>query len=89
MRKNCQIWNKNNVLNEFYPYPDRKDMCYGDYEILNDGSFRIKLEVEGELKEVVYSPMEIAEKVDMPLWEIVMVDYDGSDEFALLFYEEG
>ena len=35
-----------------------------------------------------FPPNVLAYIYDMPLWEVVTVDYCGEDEFAILFYED-
>lgn len=37
--------------------------------------------------EVVVPPNSLAYISNMPLWEVVSVDYCGDDELAILFYE--
>lgn len=44
--------------------------------VLVDGSFRM------------FTPCELAKLINMPLWEVVMVDNGGFDNYAILFYED-
>lgn len=81
VKKNCQLYTAEQLWDEIFNYETRRptEIRINDkgelYWAYRDGSHNFIL------------PSECAYKINMPLWEIVMVDNCGSDEFALLFYE--
>lgn len=81
IKRNCQLYTAENLWDEIYNYETRRptEMRIDENGELHwtfaDGSHGFSL------------PNECAYKINMPLWELVMVDRDGDDEYALLFFE--
>lgn len=56
--------------------------------ILDNGDFVYSTVVNGKWVENKFTANDVANFINMPLWEVVMVDDCGCDRYALLFYEE-
>lgn len=56
--------------------------------ILDNGDFVYSTVVNGKWVENKFTANDVANFIDMPLWEVVMVNDCGYDRYALLFYEE-
>ena len=88
MKKNCQIWKAVDIASMLRVEKMlRMKVC----TIHDNGYFTANLWNNDKRKfcdTITLSPRQIAEAVNMPLWEIVMVDNGGSDDYAILFYED-
>ena len=85
MKKNCQILTAEQLA---------RKMCTIECEdavLLSDGTLCIRTEpcgVNEFARRWMFTTDEIAQKINMPHWEVVMFDIGGFDEYALLFYED-
>lgn len=95
MKRNVQIYDKDHLREIINGHGFKPIMCP---TITKDGNYvytGTKMEGmdewDGKRKFVdcVMFPNDIALLINMPLWEVVMVDNGGHDEYALMFYEEG
>ena len=80
MKKNCKILTAEQAAKEM------SSIKVEDAVFTNDGTLLARYEYTGinEFeRRPIFSASEIAEKVNMPLWEVVTVDND----YALLLYE--
>ena len=96
MKKNCQILTIQELAREAADYFSRVEGSRLTYKA--DGC---TLSKEGDLTLVCWNDDTrcfdwkrtftgnlLAQMVDMPLWEVVMIDRGGFDDYAILFYEQ-
>ena len=88
MKRNCQIMNDEAIAEVIRT---QKGLALKDYYVADNGDFITKVwdpAAEAFTARRVYTAGDIAQMVNMPLWEVVGVDSNGWDEYAILFYEE-
>jgi len=81
MKKNCQLYTAEQLWDEIFNYKDE----YAEKVWITEDGFLHWVEEEGISGEM--NPNECAYSINMPLYEVVMVDNEGEDEYALLFFE--
>ena len=95
MKRNVQIYDKDQLRTIMNGHGIKPILCPtitkdGDYI---DTGYMMDSPDGGDDKrkfaDCMMSPNDIAHSINMPLWEVIMVDNGGHDEYALLFYEEG
>lgn len=87
MKKNVQVYTSEQIrtiLQGDCVLP--KPCC--DPQILANGDFFYSAMRNGKWVQNTFTANDVANFIDMPLWEVVMVDDCGMDRYALLFYEE-
>lgn len=88
IKKNVQIWKAEDIAD--FLRADDNTPALKDYRIDGNGHFITKTwngEKQAFTDTLTLTAGDVAQMVDMPLWELVKVGWGGFEEFALLFYE--
>ena len=96
MKRNCQILSANDLAKEAAEYIQRLEGSKITYKVdsctLSDnGDFSLAVWNEQTNRFDImrrFTGNELAYMLNMPLWEVVMIDRGGFDEMAMLFYEQ-
>jgi len=79
IKMNCQLYTAESICDElFLEIENKEEVRFDQLGSLCRG--------HGSAS-VMYTITELASKLNMPLWEIVMIDNHGFDDYAVLFYE--
>ena len=82
MKKNTQLYTAENLYDEIFAYCT-KEGTIANIHIDEDGYLHwIENGIHREI-----DPNELCCRMNMPLWEVCMVDKDGDDVFAIIMYE--
>ena len=82
MKKNCQLYRAQELFDELFAY-EPKNGKITDVRIDAEGC----LDWREDGKERSYDPNECCFRMNMPLYEVVMVDDGGDDVYAILMFE--
>ncbi len=81
MKKNTQLYTAQKLYDEIFAYCPKGVIT--NIHIDEDGY--LNYTENGIDKEI--DPNELCERMNMPLWEVCMVDNNGDDDFAIIMYE--
>lgn len=81
MKKNCQLYTAKGLFKAMFSESPAEDA-----QVRIDGEGNLCWYREDRERASVLAG-NCAYQLNMPLWEVVMVDVDGFDEFAVLMYE--
>lgn len=88
MKKNCMLVDAD-ALVAFAEASEDGAKPYKGARLCEDGTLEWNEleEGSGEFSARSMGPDALAALVEMPLWEVVSIDAGGTEEFAILFYE--
>ena len=96
MKKNCQIHTVQELAFEAAHYVKKSEgktlsYLWGSSTLSNEGDLTLLCwndETRCYDLERTFTGNELAYMLNMPLWEVVMIDNGGSDDKALFLYEQ-
>jgi len=80
MKMDCRLYSASSLCDELFPDIEKRE--------------EVNIDPLGSLcrgagsGSVMYTVTELAAKLNMPNWEVVMVFEDGVDQYGILFYEQ-
>ena len=87
MKKNCFIKGALALANLM---ATKNHFACSTAEITSDGDLvftQWNKDDQSDSERMHFYPNEIAYKINMPLWEVCMIEVGGDDEYAIMFYE--